>query len=121
MFLNKPVHSCSFYATRLMLSQNGWLSVSDFIVLVPFIFLLLHFFKNHAFNRNQSHLYIKQTLAIKTMSLYFQILTLLLFNLGQVIRTPFILLVLFLPISLMRAPEKFNMIRGMNNYSCSSH
>ena len=75
-----------------MLSQNAWLSVSDFIVLVSFIFLLPRFFKNQAFNRNQSHLYIKQTTAAKTMSFYFQILTLLLFNLGQVIRTPFILL-----------------------------
>ena len=102
-----------------MLSQNGWLSVSDFIVPVPFILLLLHFFKNQAFNRNQSHWYIEQKIATKTMSLYFQILTLLLFNLGQVIRTPFILLVLFLSISLTRAPENFNMMRGMN--SCSSH
>lgn len=53
------------------------------------------------------------------MAFYFQILTLLLFNLGQVMKTTFIPLVLFLSISLMSDPEKFIMVWGM--ISCGSY
>ena len=86
--------------------------MSDFIVLVPFMYLLLATLLQEPdiYKRNQSHLYIKQTMTTKTMTFYFQILTLLLFNLGQVMKTPFIPLVLFLSISLMSDPEKFIMV-----------
>ena len=66
---------------------------------------------------SQNYLYVKRTTATKKNVFYFQILTLLLFILGQMIRTPRILLVLYLSISLMKLPEKFIMIRGINLFS----
>ena len=42
-----------------MLSQIRCLSMNDFIVLVPFMFLLQHSFKNQAFNMNKSNNYLQ--------------------------------------------------------------
>lgn len=63
---------------------------------------------------SQNDLYIKKTTAKKKNVFHFQILTLLLFILGKMIRTPCILLVPYLSISLMQVTEKFIMIRGIN-------
>ena len=43
-----------------MLSQIRCLSMNDFIVLVPFMLLLLHSFKSQAFNVNKSNFYVKK-------------------------------------------------------------
>lgn len=91
--------------------------MKDFITTSSLYLIIYTFSSRTRHLMSQNYLYIKRTTATKINVFYFQILALLLFIIGQMIRTPRILLVLHLSISLMKLPEKFIMIRGINLFS----
>ena len=92
--------------------------MKDFITTSSLYLIIYTFSSRTRHLMSQNDLYIKKTTATKRKNVfYFQILTLLLFILGQMIRTPRILLVPYLSISLMKLHEKFIMIRGINLFS----